>query len=131
MATFVPCQLNSKRYYKYIMRSLLKIVTYMAVPAMMLASCGDGADSETPKPGTGDDVDVTVATTQDERQTLLTLTYKVYVKGKLVKTFSKVDTLPNLGLNVAPDTTFDSDDNIESIKRDTTLNGYRLFITSK
>lgn len=113
------------------MRSLLKIVTCVAVPAMMLASCGGSSDDDTPKPGTGDDIDVTVATTQNEKQTLLTLTYKVYVKGKLVKTFSKVDTLPNLGLNVAPDTTFDSDDNIESIKKDTTLNGYRLFITSK
>jgi hypothetical protein len=113
------------------MRAFLKYFAIAAVPALMLASCGDGADSETPKPGTGDDIDVTVATTQNERQTLLTLTYKVYVKGKLVKTFSKVDTLPNLGLNVAGDTTFDDDGTVESIKRDTTLNGYRLFITSK
>lgn len=113
------------------MRSLLKIVTYVAVPAMMLVSCGGSSDADTPKPGTGDDIDVTVATTQDENQTLLTLTYKVYVKGKLVKTYSKVDTLPNLGLNVAPDTSFDADGNVESVKKDTTLNGYRLFITSK
>lgn len=113
------------------MRSIFKLFVYAAVPALMLASCSNNSEPETPKPGTGDDIDVTVATTQSESQTLLTLTYKVYVKGALVKTYTRVDTLPNLGLNVAPDTTFDSNGDIESVKRDTTLNGYRLFITSK
>lgn len=113
------------------MRKLLMTLACFALPAIMLVSCDGSSDAETAKPGTGDDIDVTVATTQNENQTLLTLTYKVYVKGKLVRTFSKVDTLPNLGLNVAADTTLDDDGNVESVGKDTTLNGYRLFITSK
>jgi hypothetical protein len=113
------------------MRTFLKLLVYATVPALMLASCSNNTDADTPKPGTGDDIDVTVATTQSESQTLLTLTYKVYVKGKLAKTYTRVDTLPNLGLNVVPDTTFDANGDIESVKNDTTLNGYRLFITSK
>lgn len=108
-----------------------KMLCVAATLGLALVGCGSDKEKETPKPGTGDDIDVTVETTQNEKLTLLTITYKVYVKGHFVKEYTRVDTLPNLGLNLAADTTYDDDGNVDRVNKDTVLNSYRLFITSK
>ncbi|MFM8485298.1 MAG: hypothetical protein ACKOCH_03100 [Bacteroidota bacterium] len=99
------------------MKSLCLLLT-----AVLFWHCSDEKKDVTTDIDKNGSVEVLVATSNTPDYTLLTTTEKVWVRGQLVKTLIKTDTIPSLGL----ETTDDEGNSVAPRLRE-----YEFFITVK
>ena len=95
---------------------------YLLLTALLFWHCSDEKKDVTTDIDKDGSVEVLVATSNTPDYTLLTTTEKVWVRGQLVKTLTRTDTIPSLGL----ETTDDEGKSVAPRLRD-----YEFFITVK
>jgi hypothetical protein len=95
---------------------------YLLLPVVLLWHCSSDKEDVTTDINKDGSVEVLVSTANMPDYTLLTTTEKVWVKGVLVKTISRTDTIPTLGV----ETRDESGNTIAPKQRD-----YEFFITVK
>lgn len=99
--------------------------------ALATVSCTQSSTENEVKPDGNKDIQYTITNTQTDSTTILITTYKVMLKGNVIRTFSHIDTLPSAGTKTIEEEVYDEANDVYSYPTKQVPDSYNLYITTK